>query len=207
MLKQRNLDHFYNSVALLGEFYNRLYKETHPILIMGQSLLGILTQHLHDELEACRQDNIHTIDDNFARLLLSQVGVLAFKSTLLDSWHLIMRKTIDLHPHYTDIVEWATSAPEAHARNQSVAVRCASLSHRCAYADVQHKSLFPHDTRPVSSQFSQHQPWTRWILRLYIGAPRCGGTGKQTTSGRSAWTQHWQPTAEHVQFASFEERF
>lgn len=72
-LKQRNMDQFYNSVTLLGEFYHRLYKETHPILIMGSSLLELLNKHIQEELEYCAQDASHTIDVNFARLILSQV--------------------------------------------------------------------------------------------------------------------------------------
>lgn len=73
-LKERNIDHFYNSITLLGEFYYRLYKETHPILIMGTSLLELITKHLELELDTCLCDESHCLDDAFARLILSQVN-------------------------------------------------------------------------------------------------------------------------------------
>lgn len=79
------MDHFYNSVTLLGEFYHRLYKETHPIIIMGSSLLELLTKHIQEELEYCAQDASHTIDVNFARLILSQVPAAAIDFCLFYS--------------------------------------------------------------------------------------------------------------------------
>lgn len=67
----------------MGEFYHRLHKETHPILIMGTSLLELLTKHLQVELDLCARDAARTIDVHFARLVLTQVGKdigISFKS-------------------------------------------------------------------------------------------------------------------------------
>lgn len=72
-LKAKNMEHFYNSVYLLGEFYNRLHQKAHPILIMGKSLFELLTKHLRKELADCKNDATYSFDVRFARLLLAQV--------------------------------------------------------------------------------------------------------------------------------------
>lgn len=73
-LKAKNIEHFYNSVYLLGEFYHRLHQKAHPILIMGKSLFELLTKQLRKELASCTTDANYTFDVRFARLLLAQVG-------------------------------------------------------------------------------------------------------------------------------------
>lgn len=66
--------HFYNSITLLGEFYHRLYKKQQPVLVIGRSLLEILTKELRNETKKCTNDPIHVFDVQFARLLLTQVS-------------------------------------------------------------------------------------------------------------------------------------
>lgn len=77
-LKAKNIEHFYNSVYLLGEFYNRLHQKAHPILIMGKSLFELLTKQLRKELTNCTNDAAYTFDVRFARLLLAQVCLNRF---------------------------------------------------------------------------------------------------------------------------------
>lgn len=72
-LKAKNIEHFYNSVYLLGEFYNRLHQKAHPILIMGKSLFELLTKQLRKEFARCTSDGDYAFDVRFARLLLAQV--------------------------------------------------------------------------------------------------------------------------------------
>ena len=72
-LKVTNIEHFYNSITLLGEFYNHLHQKTHPILIMGSSLFKILTKQLQNEFIECTNDETHVLDVAFTRLLLAQV--------------------------------------------------------------------------------------------------------------------------------------
>lgn len=72
-LKVKNVEHFYNSVYLLGEFYNRLHQKAHPILIMGKSLFELLTKQLRKEFTNCIKDANYAFDVRFARLLLAQV--------------------------------------------------------------------------------------------------------------------------------------
>lgn len=73
-LRTNNIDNFYNSITLLGEFYNRLHQKTHPILIMGVSLFEVLTKQLRREIEECKKDSTHVFDVQFARLILAQVS-------------------------------------------------------------------------------------------------------------------------------------
>lgn len=73
-LKSDNINHFYNSITLLGEFYNRLHKKAHPVVIIGRSLFELLTKELQSETLKCASDEKHLFDVQFARLILTQVS-------------------------------------------------------------------------------------------------------------------------------------
>ncbi|CAO1304896.1 unnamed protein product [Diamesa tonsa] len=79
--KRTDVQTFYNSVYLLGEFYNKakLANGT-PINIMGTSLLGLLTTELKHELKAINKLS----DDAFSKLILSQI---ALNGSLFKSLH------------------------------------------------------------------------------------------------------------------------
>lgn len=72
------MSHFYNSITLLGEFYNRLHQKSHPVLIIGRSLIELLTKELKNECAKCTNDPKHVFNVQFARLLLTQVSVNIF---------------------------------------------------------------------------------------------------------------------------------
>lgn len=73
-LKREGLSRFYNSVTLLGEYYNRKrFVNGKRILILGQSLLLLLTTELEKEIKKCEETSGHTIDPDFAKLILSQI--------------------------------------------------------------------------------------------------------------------------------------
>ncbi|XP_055307152.1 myb-like protein D isoform X2 [Sitodiplosis mosellana] len=72
-LKTLSMDHFYNSITLLGEFYNRLHQKSHPVLIIGRSLFELLTKELKSESAKCTNDPTHVFNVQFSRLLLTQV--------------------------------------------------------------------------------------------------------------------------------------
>lgn len=74
-LKSLSMAHFYNSITLLGEFYNRLYQKSHPVVIIGRSLFELLAKELRSELAKCTNDPTHVFSVHFARLLLTQVSV------------------------------------------------------------------------------------------------------------------------------------
>lgn len=67
------MGHFYNSITLLGEFYNRLHQKSHPVLIIGRSLFELLAKELKNESAKCTNDPTHVFNVQFARLLLTQV--------------------------------------------------------------------------------------------------------------------------------------
>lgn len=73
-LKQRNPVHFYNSVTLLGEYYNRVRIAGCPVNILGQSLMQLLADQLHDDIDKHLVDAGHTLDERFANLILTQVS-------------------------------------------------------------------------------------------------------------------------------------
>lgn len=77
--KRSDVQTFYNSVYLLGEFYNKakLANGT-PINIMGTSLLDLLTTELKHELKAINKLS----DDVFSKLILTQVRKQEFKDLL-----------------------------------------------------------------------------------------------------------------------------
>lgn len=73
-LKREGLTRFYNSVTLLGEYYNRKrFINGKRILILGQSLLLLLTTELEKEIKKCEETSGYTIDPDFAKLILSQI--------------------------------------------------------------------------------------------------------------------------------------
>ncbi|KFB45734.1 AGAP006883-PA-like protein [Anopheles sinensis] len=78
-LKQSDRQRFYNSVTLLGEYYNRK-KVLHGrrINILGQSLLLLLTSELEQEITKStatqqQQQQLYQMDAEFAKLLLEQI--------------------------------------------------------------------------------------------------------------------------------------
>uniref|UniRef100_A0A182JBT0 Uncharacterized protein n=1 Tax=Anopheles atroparvus TaxID=41427 RepID=A0A182JBT0_ANOAO len=78
-LKQTDVQRFYNSVTLLGEYYNRKKMlNGRRINILGQSLLLLLTSELEQEITKCtvaqhQQQSPHQMDAEFAKLLLEQI--------------------------------------------------------------------------------------------------------------------------------------
>ncbi|XP_058123310.1 mucin-2 [Anopheles coustani] len=76
-LKQSDPQRFYNSVTLLGEYYNRKkVLNGRRINILGQSLLLLLTSELEQEITksaATQQQPPHQMDAEFAKLLLEQI--------------------------------------------------------------------------------------------------------------------------------------
>lgn len=75
--------HFYNSITLLGEFYNRMHQKSHPVLIIGRSLFELLAKELRIESAKCTNDPTHVFSVQFARLLLTQVSLVLFLSLAL----------------------------------------------------------------------------------------------------------------------------
>ncbi|XP_052894839.1 proteoglycan 4 [Anopheles moucheti] len=74
-LKQENVHRFYNSITLLGEYYNRkrvaFGKRIH---ILGQSLLLLLTSELEQEInKSYQQPATYRLDSEFAKLVLTQI--------------------------------------------------------------------------------------------------------------------------------------
>lgn len=68
--KRDNMEKFYNSIKLLGEYFNKARLQNgFPINIIGQSLLNLLNVELEKEL----RNICHLKNDHFAKLVLSQV--------------------------------------------------------------------------------------------------------------------------------------
>lgn len=57
----------------MGEFYNRMYKKSNPALVIGRSLIELLTRELRSETLKCTNDSKYVFNVQFARLLLTQV--------------------------------------------------------------------------------------------------------------------------------------
>lgn len=69
--KRDDMNKFYNSLRLLGEFYNRGRNANgFPISILGQSLLNLLNIELEKELKTIT----HFKNDTFSEILLTQVS-------------------------------------------------------------------------------------------------------------------------------------
>lgn len=68
--KRDNMMKFYNSIKLLGEYFNKARLSNGvPINIIGQSLLNLINVELEKEL----RNICHLKTDDFAKLVLSQV--------------------------------------------------------------------------------------------------------------------------------------
>lgn len=71
--KRDDMDKFYNSIRLLGEFYNKArISNGNPINILSTSLLNLLNVELEKELK----NVLHFKNDQFSELLLGQVSFL-----------------------------------------------------------------------------------------------------------------------------------
>lgn len=104
-LQAKNIESFYNSVTLLGEFYNRLHQKQHPILIMGSSLFEVLTKQLRCEIEECKNNEKHVFDVQFARLILAQVSFMPYLLvTKLRVWIIaVIIWTIEIFTEFTKL--------------------------------------------------------------------------------------------------------
>lgn len=68
--KREDPSKLYNSIRLLGEFYNKAKLQNgSPINIIGQSMLNIMNVELEKEL----RNICHFKQDDFAKMILSQV--------------------------------------------------------------------------------------------------------------------------------------
>ncbi|XP_053674645.1 uncharacterized protein LOC128724948 [Anopheles nili] len=73
-LKQQNVQRFYNSVTLLGNYYNRkMVALGSRIAILGESLMSLLNSELEAEIDKACHNPGHRIDPDFTKLLLSQI--------------------------------------------------------------------------------------------------------------------------------------
>jgi hypothetical protein len=73
-MKKESMGKFYNSISLLGEYYNRKkLPNGQRIHILGQSLLVLLNSELEGEMNKSNANNDHVISKEFAKLILSQV--------------------------------------------------------------------------------------------------------------------------------------
>lgn len=83
--KRDNMEKFYNSIKLLGEYFNKARLSNGvPINIIGQSLLNLINVELEKEL----RNICHLKNEHFAKLVLSQVRKVyanAFR-TVTDFW-------------------------------------------------------------------------------------------------------------------------
>lgn len=71
-LKRENTEYFFNSIALLGEYYNRAkLPNGTPIHILGQKLFELLNKEFVDELQS------GIINTKFAKLILTQTTLNA----------------------------------------------------------------------------------------------------------------------------------
>lgn len=68
--KRDDVNKFYNSLKLLGEYFNKARNANgSPINILGQSLLNLLNLELEKELKTL----FHLKNDSFSELILTQV--------------------------------------------------------------------------------------------------------------------------------------
>lgn len=81
--KRDNMNKFYNSIRLLGEYFNRARLPSgSAINIIGQSMLNLINVELEKEL----RNICHLKSDEFARLVLSQVNELRLDSLFLEMY-------------------------------------------------------------------------------------------------------------------------
>ncbi|XP_070499183.1 uncharacterized protein [Chironomus tepperi] len=79
--KRDDVNKFYNSIKLLGEYFNKARNSNgSPINILGQSLLNLLNLELEKELKTL----FHFKNDNFSELILAQ---MALNGNLLKNRH------------------------------------------------------------------------------------------------------------------------
>lgn len=79
--KRDDMNKFYNSLKLLGEYFNRArISNGSPINIIGQSLLNLLNMELEKELK----NSIHFKTDEFSEIILTQ---FALNGNLLKTRH------------------------------------------------------------------------------------------------------------------------
>ena len=72
--KRDDVNKFYNSLKLLGEYFNKARNANgSPINILGQSLLNLLNLELEKELKTL----FHLKNDSFSELILTQVRTSA----------------------------------------------------------------------------------------------------------------------------------
>lgn len=74
-IKLKNPNHFYNSITLLGEYYNRSRIADSPVKILGQSLWQLLMQQLQAETDKCLREPDHVLDVKFSKLILTQISL------------------------------------------------------------------------------------------------------------------------------------
>ena len=90
--KRDHMEKFYNSIKLLGEYFNKARLSNGvPINIIGQSLLNLINVELEKEL----RNICHLKNDDFARLVLSQVRI--FYANLISSRNKLNPNIVD-HP-------------------------------------------------------------------------------------------------------------
>lgn len=78
--KRDDMNKFYNSIRLLGEYYNKArISNGIPINILATSLLNLLNVEMEKELK----NSLHFKNDQFCELLLDQVSDLIFLITQL----------------------------------------------------------------------------------------------------------------------------
>lgn len=108
--KLKSEGRFYNSITLLGEFYNRLHQKSYPVLILGRSLFELLARELKNESTNCTNDPMHVFNVQFARLLLTQVtlnGSLAknHHSNEIDTLFYELRKCLIEVPNLASVAK------------------------------------------------------------------------------------------------------
>lgn len=80
MLRSERVNQFYNSLTLLGEYYNRCRINNAPVSVLGCALFELLVKQLETVTQKAIDDPSYTIDEEFAKLVLTQItlnGLLA----------------------------------------------------------------------------------------------------------------------------------
>lgn len=79
-LRTENVKRFYNSLTLLGEYYNRCRINNAPVGVLGCALFELLLKELETVTQKAILDPSYMIEEEFAKLILTQVtlnGLLA----------------------------------------------------------------------------------------------------------------------------------
>lgn len=80
VLRTDKIKQFYNSLTLLGEYYNRCRINNGPVGVLGCALFELLLKQLETLTQKSLLDGSFMIDEEFAKLILTQVtlnGLLA----------------------------------------------------------------------------------------------------------------------------------